>query len=85
MPLRYWDGGDPTGIVEPIGYYPFEGTLKNEVNGREAKLIEHAGKGGVFDENSKPTVKVEPSFSGNDLQLDKTDEKSNTFRKKCCK
>ena len=78
VPLGYWDGGEPTGIIEPIGYYPFEGTLKNEVNGGEAKLIKHAeDTEGTFDETQTPMVKVDPVFTsgGDDLQLDKTAEK----------
>ena len=72
VPLGYWDGGEPTGIIEPIGYYPFESTLKNEVNGGEAKLIKHAeDTEGTFDKEQTPMVKVDPSYvSGDDNTLD---------------
>lgn len=73
VPLGYWDGGEPTGMPEPIGYYPFDGSLKNEVNGKDAKYIKHPTEGGAYDAASVATQEAAVTYTGsNGIDISKT-------------
>ncbi len=78
VPLGYWDGGEPSGALEPIGYYPFNGSLENEINGDSAILINHAEEGGEFDSEKTPVLPVSPTAIEGDtgsIDLSKSIEK----------
>ncbi len=56
VPLGYWDGGEPTKKLEPIGYYPFNGTLENKADkaaaGAHATVIKNTNEGTAFEETA---------------------------------
>ncbi len=65
VPLGYWDGGEPTGMVEPIGYYPFEGSLTNEITGASATLVKHAEETSDTFSKDPLIMKVVPEVNYN--------------------
>lgn len=74
VPLGYWDGGEPTDKLEPIGYYKFDGSLKNEVGGGTAKYIAQ-DRDGFYTNKAVTSIPVE--FSDDGLDLYKTDKNGN--------
>ncbi len=74
VPLGYWDGGESADVFNPIGYYPFNGTLENKVNGGNAKYITQ--ESGTFNTDEQVTS-VPVEFSSNGLDLYNTDKNGN--------
>ncbi len=73
VPLGYWDGGEPSGALKPIGYYKFDGSLKNEVNGKNATYIKHPAEGDTYDDTDVATQEATVTYTGsNGIDISKT-------------
>ncbi len=83
VPLGYWDGGSPLNDENLIGYYPFENSLGNKVNGDNASYIKQAATGGEFDKNSTATITPQAVFSDGYLDLSETDQNGNLIIDLC--
>ena len=69
VPLGYWDGGKTVDNLNPIGYYPFEGSLENKasnIHGKSATYIKHAEETGNVFGDEAPIQIIEPTFVDND-------------------